>query len=246
VKNIPSVSTPFRDFKIDMLIVRENIEDTYSGIEHRQSEDLAQCLRITTRSGSLRCHEYAFALARRERRKKVTCVHKANIMKITDGIWLEAFREVAARHSDILSDDIIVDNCCMQMVKNPSQFDVLVLPNLFGDIVSDLAAGLVGGLGVASGANIGKDCAIFEAVHGSAPDIAGKGLANPTAILSSAVSMLRHLGKIEVAERVERALLNSLKNENVRTGDLGGKGNLRRFTDAILLELKPIRKAKGA
>jgi isocitrate dehydrogenase (NAD+) len=235
IRSVPAVETPFKN--VDLIIVRENIEDTYGGIEHMQSADLAQGLRLITRSGSLRAHRYAFDLARREGRKKVACVHKANIMKITDGLFLETFREVAKEYPDIEAGDIIVDNCCMQLVVKPQQFDVLVLPNLFGDIVSDLCAGLVGGLGVASGGNIGRDCAIFEPVHGSAPDIAGKGLANPTAILFSGVALLRHMGKIPEAARVEQALLKALVDPAARTGDLGGKGNTKSFTQRILAAL---------
>lgn len=236
IKTLPAVDTPFKG--VDMLIVRENIEDTYGGIEHRLSEDVAQCLRIITRSGSLRCHRYAFELARREKRKKVTCGHKANIMKITDGLFLETFREVAKDYPDLEATDIIIDNACMQMVTRPQQYDVLVLPNLFGDIVSDLAAGLIGGLGVASGANIGKDCAIFEPVHGSAPDIAGKGLANPTAILFSSLAMLRHMGKLSEATRIEAALMKALSKPETRTRDLGGKVGTKEFTTAIIGELR--------
>ena len=232
VKSIPGVETPFKN--VDLIIVRENIEDTYAGIEHMQSADVAQCLRLITRSGSLRCHKYAFEMAVRERRKKVTCVHKANIMKITDGLWLDAFREVAKGYPQIESNDIIVDNCCMQMVQKPQQFDVLVLPNLFGDIVSDLGAGLVGGLGVASGANIGKTCAVFEPVHGSAPDIAGKGLANPTAILMSAVSMLKHMGLFDLGVKLEAAMFEVLKSPERRTRDLGGKSSTKEFTAHIV------------
>ena len=235
LQTVPGVETPFKN--VNLIIVRENIEDTYGGIEHMQSPDCAQGLRLITRSGSLRAHRYAFELARRENRKKVTCVHKANIMKITDGLFLDTFREVAAEYKDIESNDIIVDNLCMQMVTKPQQFDVLVLPNLFGDIVSDLGAGLVGGLGIASGANIGRDCAIFEAVHGSAPDIAGKGMANPTAILFSAISMLRHMGKINVAQHIEKALLAALADPNSRTRDLGGKAGTQEFTQAVIRNL---------
>ncbi len=235
LRSVPGVETPYSN--IDIIIVRENIEDTYAGIEHMQSPDVAQCLRITTRSGSLRCHRYAFEMARREKRKKVTCVHKANIMKLTDGMWLDAFREVAKDYPDIESNDIIVDNCCMQLVTKPHQFDVLVLPNLFGDIVSDLGAGLVGGLGIASGANIGKDCAIFEAVHGTAPDIAGQNKANPTALLFSGLAMLRHLAKLSVADRIEKALFKTLTNPQTRTGDLKGSAGTREFTDALIKNL---------
>ncbi|MBS1983933.1 MAG: NAD-dependent isocitrate dehydrogenase [Bdellovibrionales bacterium] len=235
ILTLPAVETPFKN--VNMIIVRENIEDTYGGIEHMQSPDLAQGLRLITRSGSMRAHRYAFELARREHRKKVTCGHKANIMKITDGLWLECFREVAKEYPDIEANDIIVDNCCMQMVTKPQQFDILVLPNLFGDIVSDLGAGLVGGLGVASGANIGTNCAVFEPVHGSAPDIAGKGLANPTAIVCSAVSMLRHMGKLDVANRVENALMRVLAQPVCRTRDLCGMASTQDFTKAIVKEL---------
>lgn len=231
-KTVPGVETPFKN--VDLLIVRENIEDTYGGIEHMQSPDLAQCLRIITRSGSIRAHKYAFETARKLKRKKVTCVHKANIMKITDGLFLETFREVAKEYPDIQADDIIVDNCCMQLVSRPQSFDVLVLPNLFGDIVSDLCAGLVGGLGIAAGANIGKSCAIFEAVHGSAPDIAGKGLANPTAILLSSVTMLQHMGELTFANKIEAAILRTLSEPKTRTKDLGGAANTKEFTKFVI------------
>jgi isocitrate dehydrogenase (NAD+) len=235
IKTIPCLKTPFKN--VDLIIVRENIEDTYGGIEHYQSADVAQCLRLITKSGSQRIAHYAFQMARREGRKRVTCVHKANIMKLTDGLFLDTFREVAKSYSDIEASDIIVDNCCMQLVTKPEQFDVLLLPNLFGDIVSDLCAGLVGGLGVAAGANIGKSCAIFEAVHGSAPDIAGKGLANPTAFLFSAIMMLKHLSLLNEAQKLETALMRALENETARTRDLGGKGNTQTFTKAIIKEL---------
>jgi isocitrate dehydrogenase (NAD+) len=231
-KTTPGIQTPFNG--VNTLIVRENIEDTYGGIEHMQSPDLAQGLRLITRSGSLRCAEFAFETAMKLQRKKVTCVHKANIMKLTDGLFLSAFREVAARYPELEANDIIVDNCCMQLVSRPQQFDVLVLPNLFGDIVSDLCAGLVGGLGIASGANIGKDCAVFEAVHGSAPDIAGKGIANPTAMLMSAVSMLGHLGQLETADRIERAVFKVLADKTHCTGDLGGKATTKEFTKHVV------------
>ncbi len=237
IRNLPGVETPFSKMNIDIVIVRENIEDTYGGIEHRQSEDVAQCLRLITKSGSLRCHRYAFEMARREKRKRVTCVHKANIMKITDGLFLESFREIAKDYPDIESNDIIVDNCCMQLVTKPNQFDVLVLPNLFGDIVSDLCAGLVGGLGIASGANLGLDCAVFEAVHGSAPDIAGKGMANPTAILLSAVTMLRHMGELPLAMKIEKAIFKTLESPSSRTRDLGGKASTSEYTKNVISNL---------
>ena len=235
--SLPALPTPFND--IDLVIVRENIEDTYGGIEYRQSDDCAIALRISTRTGARRAHEYAFELAKKEGRKKVTCIHKANIMKITDGQWLESFYEVAREYTDIIhASDMLIDNCCMQLVQKPQQFDVLVLPNLFGDIVSDLCAGLVGGLGIASGANIGCDGAIFEAVHGSAPDIAGKGVANPTAILFSAISMLYHLGLNKHAQLIKDALRKALMSVEDRTADLKGKGNTATFTKKIISHLE--------
>ncbi|MEO5667372.1 MAG: isocitrate/isopropylmalate family dehydrogenase [Bdellovibrionota bacterium] len=235
IKSIPGIETPFKN--VDLLIVRENIEDTYGGIEHMQSTDVAQCLRLITRSGSLRAARFAFETARKLKRKTVTCVHKANIMKITDGLFLDAFREVAAEYSDIQFNDIIVDNCCMQLVTKPQQFDVLLLPNLFGDIVSDLCAGLIGGLGIAAGANIGTRAAVFEAVHGSAPDIAGKGLANPTAMLLSGVSMLRHLEQLDVADRIENAVFKVLKEGKWKTRDLGGTASTGEYTRAVIANL---------
>ncbi len=236
IKSLPCIETPFKN--VDIIIVRENIEDTYGGIEHQQSPDMAQCLRIITRSGSLRAHRFAFELAVRQGRKKVTCVHKANIMKLTDGLFLETFHEVAKEFPQIESSDIIVDNCCMQLVSRPEKFDVLVLPNLFGDIVSDLCAGLVGGLGIASGANIGSSLAVYEAVHGSAPDIAGKGLANPTALLFSSLLMLRDLGLNQEAQKIEKALTEALANKNTCTRDLGGSASTQDFTRAIVGRLK--------
>ena len=235
--SLPALPTPFTD--VDLVVVRENIEDTYGGIEYRQSEDCAIALRISTRTGARRAHEYAFNLAKREGRKKVTCVHKANIMKLTDGLWLDTFNEVAKEFPEIHANDILIDNCCMQLVQRPQQFDVLILPNLSGDIVSDLCAGLVGGLGVASGANIGCDSAVFEAVHGSAPDIAGKGLANPTAILFSAVSMLFHLGMAGYAQRIKDALRKALVKEEDRTPDLKGRGTTESFTQKVISFLEP-------
>ena len=234
-KSIPGIETPFKN--VDLLIVRENIEDTYGGIEHMQSPDLAQGLRLITRSGSIRAARFAFETARKLKRKRVTCVHKANIMKLTDGLFLESFREVAQEFSDIEANDIIVDNCCMQLVSKPQQFDMLLLPNLFGDIVSDLCAGLIGGLGIAAGANIGTRAAVFEAVHGSAPDIAGKGLANPTAMLLSAVSMLRHLEQLDVADRIEASVFKVLQEGKSKTRDLGGSASTQEYTRAVIANL---------
>lgn len=233
-KSMPAVETRFQN--VDVLIVRENIEDTYAGIEHMQTPNVAQCLKLITRQGSMAAIRYAFEEARKLGRKKVTCVHKANIHKITDGLFLNVFREVAAEYPEIEASDIIVDNCCMQLVSRPEQFDVLVLPNLYGDIVSDLCAGIVGGLGVAPGGNIGRDCAVFEAVHGSAPDIAGKGLANPTAILLSSVQMLQYMGLIGYASAIQNALESALA-EGVKTRDLGGSCSTTEFTAGIIERL---------
>lgn len=236
-KSLPGVVTRFGN--VDLIVVRENIEDTYGSIEHRQTPDVAQTLRIITRQGSLLVHRYAFELARRLQRRRVTCVHKANIHKHSDGLFLECFRQVAEEYPDIVADDLIVDNTCMQLVIRPETFDVLVLPNLFGDIVSDLCAGLVGGLGVAPGGNIGRRHAVFEAVHGSAPDIAGKGIANPTALLLSALQMLDHIGLGRYARRIEQALYATLK-ANIRTRDLGGDATTSQFTDAIIAHLAEV------
>lgn len=235
-KSLPGVRTRFDS--IDLIIVRENIEDTYSGIEHHQTASVAQGLKLITRPGSIRIAKYAFEMAKKYGRKKVIAVHKANIHKITDGLFLKCFYEVAVEYPEIQSSDIIVDNACMQLVSNPERFDVMVLPNLYGDIVSDLCAGLVGGLGVAPGGNIGENSAIFESVHGSAPDIAGKGIANPTALLLSSFQMLQHLGLHKTKTRIETALIQTLK-DGIKTGDLGGKANTKEFTKAIINNLEP-------
>jgi NAD-dependent isocitrate dehydrogenase len=233
-KSLPGIKTRFDN--VDLIIVRENLEDTYGGIEHQQTPEVAQCLRLITRSGSRNAARYAFEMARLTGRKKVTCVHKANIQKITDGLFLRSFQEVAEGYPELETGDILIDNLCMQLVTRPEQFDVLVLPNLFGDIASDLCAGLVGGLGVAPGGNIGKDAAVFEAVHGSAPDIAGKGLANPTAILLSGLQMLRYMGLNSYAARIEAGLEAALA-AGIKTRDLGGQAGTREFTDAIIERL---------
>jgi isocitrate dehydrogenase len=236
-RSMPAVETRFNN--VDIFVVRENVEDTYAGIEHWQTPNVAQCLKLITRQGSESVIRYAFDQARTLGRKRVTCVHKANIHKITDGLFLDVFREVAADYPDLQSDDIIVDNCCMQLATRPDQFDVLVLPNLYGDIVSDLCAGIVGGLGVAPGGNIGKNCAVFEAVHGSAPDIAGKGIANPTAMLLSGVQMLQYMGLIEHANAIQQALAETLAS-GVRTRDLRGTASTMEFAEAICSRLTPI------
>ncbi len=235
-KSLPGVKTRFDN--VDLIIVRENIEDTYTGIEHMQTPDVAQCLKLITRPGSLAVAHYALEMARREGRKRVTCVHKANIHKLTDGLFLDSFRHAAADFPDLATDDILMDNCCMQLVTNPQRYDVLVTPNLFGDILSDLCAGLIGGLGVAPGGNIGAGRAVFEAVHGSAPDIAGKGLANPSALLLSAVHLLRFLGLTPCADRVESALRLALVG-GVRTRDLAGNASTREFAHAVIAALPP-------
>ncbi len=235
-RTIKGVDTRFKN--VDLIVVRENIEDTYGGVEYKQTDDLSIGLRISTRSGALRAHRFAFEMAQKHGRKRVTCVHKANIMKLTDGQWLQAFRDVSKDYPEIEADDIIVDNLCMQLVTRPQNFDVLVLPNLFGDIVSDLCAGLVGGLGVASGANIGDKVAIFEAVHGSAPDIAGQGISNPTALLSSAITMLRHINLPHKADLVQKGMNYALGRQQVCTADLGGCGDTESFTKAVIEGLK--------
>jgi isocitrate dehydrogenase len=234
VKSLPGVETPFKN--VDMILVRENVEDTYGGIENFQTPNVSQCLKIITRPGSLKVCRYAFEIARSQNRKKVTCVHKANIHKMSDGLFLECFRQVALDYPDIQAEDALVDNASMQFVKNPERFDVLVKPNLYGDILSDIAAGLVGGLGVAPGANMGDNIAVFEAVHGSAPDIAAKNLANPTALLLSAIAMLRHIFEFLIADKIERALKQTLQ-DGIKTRDLGGSASTSEFTSEILQRL---------
>jgi isocitrate dehydrogenase (NAD+) len=232
-KTLPGVKGPFEDMNIDIVIVRENTEDLYSGIEFQPHPDMAQAIKVITRPGCRRLCEYTFDMARKQGRKLVTAVHKANIMKLTDGMFLEEYEKIAAQYPDIKSDTIIVDNCCMQLVTHPERFDVLVTENLYGDIVSDLCAGLVGGLGLAPGANIGVDCAVFEAVHGSAPDIAGKGIANPTALLLSAVLMLRFLGENEKADRISAAVLKVCADGQMTTADLGGTANTTEYAREV-------------
>jgi isocitrate dehydrogenase (NAD+) len=234
VWTIPSV--PSRYEGVDLVIVRENTEDLYSGLEHEVIPGVVESLKIITEAATSRAATFAFEYARTHGRKRVTTVHKANIMKLGDGLFLKTVRKIAAAYPDIVNDDRIVDAACMQLVMNPSQFDVLVLPNLYGDIVSDLCAGLVGGLGVVPGANLGTEIGVFEAVHGSAPDIAGKSLANPTALLLSAVLMLRHINEGAIADRVMRALGDTLSS-GVRTRDLGGTASTIEFTDALCRRL---------
>jgi len=231
-RSLPSIPSRFEG--VDIIVVRENTEDLYAGLEHIVVPGVVESLKIITEKASLRIARFAYEYARRHHRKRVTAVHKANIMKLSDGLFLDCVRRVAVEYPEIQSDDKIVDNMCMQLVMRPEEWDVLLLENLYGDIVSDLCAGLVGGLGVVPGGNIGLDVAIFEAVHGSAPDIAGKDLANPLALMRSGIMMLYHMGKDEVAERVRRALREVVVNRRIRTRDLGGEATTTQFTDAIV------------
>ncbi len=235
-RNMPGVKSRYDG--VDLIVVRENTEDLYSGLEHIVVPGVVESLKIITKRASTRIALFAFEHARANGRKRVTAVHKANIMKLSDGLFLDCFRDVAAGYPDIQADDRIVDNTCMQLVTRPEQFDVLLLENLYGDIVSDLCAGLVGGLGVVPGANFGEKGAVFEAVHGSAPDIAGQNLANPLALIQSAVMMLRHLLENAAADRIERAVRKVLSATKVRTRDLGGTATTSEFTDAIVREIE--------
>ena len=236
VKTVVGVESRFEG--INLVIVRENTEDLYSGIEHMIMPGVSQGLKVITAHASIRIARFAFDYAKKRGRKKVTAVHKANIMKVTDGLFLDSARKVAENYPGIEFDDKIVDNLAMQLVLNPNQFDVLLLSNLYGDIVSDLCAGLVGGLGLVPAANIGEEYAVFEAVHGSAPDIAGKGIANPTALTFSGVLMLRHLGEDEAADRILQATFGVLEAGKVRTPDLGGQASTQEYADAVIAELK--------
>jgi isocitrate dehydrogenase (NAD+) len=231
IRSLPGVEPRFEG--TDMVIVRENTEDLYAGLELMILPGIAQSIKLITEKSCARISEYAFEYAERLGRKRVTCVHKANIMKLSDGLLLETFRRVALKHPRIEPAEVIVDACAMQMVRNANRLDVIVTANLYGDILSDLGAGLVGGLGIVPGANIGATAAVFEAVHGSAPDIAGKGLANPTALIQSAVMMLHHLGEHARAQRIEEALLEVYRKGEVRTADLSGTASTDQFADAI-------------
>jgi len=235
VSNIPSIPTHYEG--IDLVIVRENTEDLYSGLEHEVVPGVVESLKIITEVASTRIAEFAFRYARTHHRKRVTAVHKANIMKLGDGLFLKCVREVAGQYPDIAVDDRIVDAACMHLVMKPQQFDVLLMPNLYGDIVSDLCAGLVGGLGVVPAANLGTEIGVFEAVHGSAPDIAGQNIANPMALLLSALLMLQHIGETSMRDRIMTALSAVLAIDNVRTRDLGGTASTTDFTNAICRRL---------
>ena len=234
VRSLPGVVTRFDDVKIDMVIFRENTEDLYSGLEHEVVKDVVTSLKVITRTASIHIAEYAFQFARSAGRKKVVAIHKANIMKLADGLFLRCCREIAANYPDIQYNELIVDNAAMQLVMRPEQFDVLLLPNLYGDIVSDLAAGLVGGLGIVPGANMGEEHAVFEAVHGSAPDIAGKGIANPTAMMLSSVLMLIHMKEHDAAKRLQSAIENVYQEHAHLTRDVGGTATTTEFTDAVI------------
>ena len=232
VRALPNV--PSRYPELDLVVVRENTEDLYSGIEHVVVPGVVESIKIITEKASTRVAHFAFEYARREGRKKVTAVHKANIMKLSDGLFLECFYKMSKNYPEIEADDKIVDNACMQLVMRPEQFDIMLLENLYGDIVSDLCAGLIGGLGLVPGANIGEQGAVFEAVHGSAPDIAGQGIANPTALLQSGILMLRYLDEREAADRIERAMLKVFTEGKVRTRDIGGEAKTDEFATAII------------
>lgn len=236
VKNLQGVKSRYDN--IDLVIVRENTEDLYAGLEHTIVPGVVESLKIITEKASTRVAKFAFEYARKHGRKKVAAIHKANIMKLSDGLFLTSVRKVAPEYPEIEYREVIVDNACMQMVLNPQQFDVLLLTNLYGDIMSDLAAGLVGGLGVVPSGNIGEDVAIFEAVHGTAPDIAGKGIANPTAVLMSAIMMLDHLGELEAARRVETALHKVYREGKTLTRDVGGSASTKEFADAVIAAMQ--------
>ncbi len=238
VRSMPGVRTRYSDTFIDIVMFRENTEDLYAGLEHEVVKDVVTSLKVITRTASLRIARYAFEWARKEGRKTIHAVHKANIMKQGDGLFLRCCREVAAQYPEIRYKELIVDNTAMQLVLRPETFDVLLMPNLYGDIVSDLVAGLVGGLGLVPGANLGENCAVFEAVHGSAPDIAGKGIANPTALMLSAVLMLNHLGEREAARRLQYAVERTYAAGENLTPDVGGRATTAQFTDAVIRNME--------
>ncbi|HEY3767768.1 MAG TPA: isocitrate/isopropylmalate family dehydrogenase [Candidatus Angelobacter sp.] len=238
IRNLPSLPTRYPS--VDLAIVRENTEGLYSGIEHEVVPGVVESLKIVTEKASTRIAKFAFEYARREKRKKVHAIHKANIMKMSDGLFLRCSREVAKGFPEITYGEHIVDNTCMQLVTNPYQYDVMVMENLYGDIISDLCSAFVGGLGLVPGANIGLKCAIFEAVHGSAPDIAGKDIANPTAVLQSGVLMLRHMGEVEAADRVHTALEKTYKEKLHLTRDVGGNSGTSEFADTVIANMESV------
>jgi isocitrate dehydrogenase (NAD+) len=232
IKNLPGLETRYPG--VDLIIVRENTEGEYVGLEHEVVPGVVESLKIITEKGSTRIAEFAFEYARKHKRKKIHSIHKANIMKLSDGLFLKCARKVSESFPDVQYGEHIIDNTCMQLVMNPYQYDTLLLENLYGDIVSDLCAAFVGGLGLVPGANIGVDCAIFEAVHGSAPDIAGKDTANPTALLQSAILMLRHLDEVAAADKVQKALETVYTEKKTLTRDVGGTAGTTQFADAVL------------
>jgi isocitrate dehydrogenase (NAD+) len=242
VKNLPGLKTRYPD--LDIIVVRENMEDLYAGLEHVVVPGVVQALKIITEKGSTRIAQFAFDYARKHKRKKIHAIHKANIMKLSDGLFLRCCRTVAERFPEVEYKEHIVDNACMQLVMNPYQYDILLTENLYGDILSDLCSAFVGGLGLVPGANLGTECAIFEAVHGSAPDIAGKDLANPTALLQSAVLMLHHINEPEAAERVQAGLEQVYREGKTLTRDVGGTSGTRAFAEAVLQAMEtPVRQA---
>lgn len=238
VRTLPGIRTRFQDVAIDMVIFRENTEDLYSGLEHEVVKDVVTSLKVITRTASERIAQYAFQYAQKNSRKQVTAIHKANIMKLADGLFLRCCRETAAHFPEIRYRELIVDNASMQLVVRPETFDVLLLPNLYGDIISDLAAGLVGGLGIVPGANMGENHAVFEAVHGSAPDIAGQGKANPTAMMLSGVMLLIHFGENDAGRRLQSSIEAVYREGKSLTGDVGGTASTGEFTEAVLRQLK--------
>lgn len=238
VKTLPGVKTRFQDVQIDMVIFRENTEDLYSGLEHEIVKDVVTSLKVITRTASERIARYAFNYAKKNGRKTVVAIHKANIMKLADGLFLRCCRETAKQFSEINYKELIVDNASMQLVMRPETFDILLLPNLYGDIVSDLAAGLVGGLGIVPGANMGETHAVFEAVHGSAPDIAGQGKANPTALMLSAVMMLIHMSETAAAQKMQSAIEAVYREGKYLTGDVGGTASTGEFADAVVKAIR--------
>ena len=242
VKNLPGLKTKYPD--IDLIIVRENTEDLYAGLEHVIVPGVVQSLKIITDKGSTRIAQFAFDYAKKHSRKKIHAIHKANIMKLSDGLFLNCCRKVAAGFPEVEYKEHIVDNTCMQLVLNPYQYDILLTENLYGDILSDLCSAFVGGLGLVPGANLGHECAIFEAVHGSAPDIAGKDMANPTALLQSAVLMLHHLNEAETAEHVQAAIEQVYREGKTLTRDVGGSSGTKAFADAVLAAMESPEAAK--
>jgi len=244
IQNLPHIPTRYPD--VDLIIVRENTESLYSGLEHEVVPGVVESLKIITEKASTRIARFAFEYARKHKRKKVHAIHKANIMKLSDGLFLRCSRNVAKDYPEITYGEHIVDNTCMQLVMNPYQYDMLVMENLYGDIISDLCAAFVGGLGFVPGANIGDSCAIFEAVHGSAPDIAGKNVANPTAVIRSAQLMLLHLGEEAAAEKIQHAMEQVYRTRDKLTRDVGGKAGTSEFADAIIQQMEAARPASNS